>query len=166
MLEEYLPVFIDRIQRSEHYPNIKDNDTDVHEAEKLIRQTMISIMTSINTTDEEIYNLYTTDEAFRDKVIGQLIDKVYNDISSLSLEQTSASDTALQKTTANISEIHQKQEVSNIESVNYHIDDEHLGAGTPKERYKNNIAAIQLLFSLEKKTVLPQKRNRIFSQNT
>ena len=150
LLEEYLPVFIDRIQRSEHYPNIKDKDTDVHEAEKLIRQTMISIMTSINTTDEEIYNLYTTDETFRDKVIGQLIDKVYNDISSLSLEEAPESDTALQEPTADISDIHQKQKLSGIESVNYHIDDEHLGAGTPKERYKNNIAAIRLLFSLEK----------------
>ena len=38
--------------------------------------------------------------------------------------------------------------------VNYRITDEHLGAGTPKERYKNNIAAIKLLFSLEK-----EKRN-------
>lgn len=34
--------------------------------------------------------------------------------------------------------------------VNYRITDEHLGAGTPKERYRNNIAAIKLLFSLEK----------------
>ena len=34
--------------------------------------------------------------------------------------------------------------------INYHITDEHLGAGTPKERYRNNIAAIKLLFSLEK----------------
>lgn len=38
--------------------------------------------------------------------------------------------------------------------IDYHIEDEHLGEGTPKERYKNNIAAIRLLFSLEE-----QKRN-------
>lgn len=36
------------------------------------------------------------------------------------------------------------------EKINYHIVDDHLGAGTPKERYRNNMAAIRLLFSLEK----------------
>lgn len=35
------------------------------------------------------------------------------------------------------------------EKINYQIVDDHLGAGTPKERYRNNIAAIRLLFSLE-----------------
>ena len=34
--------------------------------------------------------------------------------------------------------------------VNYHITNEHLGAGSPKERYRNNIAAIKLLYQLEK----------------
>lgn len=89
LLEEYLPVFIDKIQRSEYYPNIKDTDTDVHEAELLIRGAMIDIMTSINMTDEDIYNFYTTDDVFRDKVIDHLIDKVYNDVSTLPIQQTS-----------------------------------------------------------------------------
>jgi len=35
------------------------------------------------------------------------------------------------------------------EKINYHISNEHLGAGTPKERYTNNIEAIKLLFHLE-----------------
>ena len=34
--------------------------------------------------------------------------------------------------------------------TNYRIQNDQLGAGTPKERYRNNIAAIRLLFSLEK----------------
>lgn len=34
--------------------------------------------------------------------------------------------------------------------INYRIHNDQLGAGTPKERYRNNIAAIRLLFSLEK----------------
>ncbi|MEG0735649.1 MAG: DEAD/DEAH box helicase family protein [Longicatena sp.] len=36
------------------------------------------------------------------------------------------------------------------EKINYRILDEQLGVGTPKERYSNNVAAIRLLFSLEK----------------
>ena len=40
--------------------------------------------------------------------------------------------------------------VKELPKINYRIIDEHLGAGTPKERYRNNIAAIRLLFSLEK----------------
>lgn len=34
--------------------------------------------------------------------------------------------------------------------INYRIHNDQLGAGTPKERYRNNTAAIRLLFSLEK----------------
>lgn len=44
-----------------------------------------------------------------------------------------------------------------IEKINYHIDDEHLGSGTPKEKYRNNVAAIRLLFSLEKENRLADK---------
>lgn len=58
-----------------------------------------------------------------------------------------------------ISDTIQKVETSSIiqssknvqtEKINYQITNEHLGVGTPKERYQNNIAAIKLLFSLEK----------------
>ncbi len=34
--------------------------------------------------------------------------------------------------------------------INYHIDDERIGVGTPSERYENNIAAIRLLKKLDK----------------
>ena len=45
--------------------------------------------------------------------------------------------------------------------INYHITDEHLGAGTPKERYRNNIEAIRLLFRLENENrrATPQEQN-------
>lgn len=39
---------------------------------------------------------------------------------------------------------------ANQPKINYHISDENIGVGTPKQRYQNNIVAIQLLFSLEK----------------
>lgn len=59
--DEYLKVFIDKIQHSEYYPQLKERDTDEYEAELLIREAMIDIMTSINITDPDIYDLYTTD---------------------------------------------------------------------------------------------------------
>ena len=46
------------------------------------------------------------------------------------------------------------------EKINYQIVDDHLGAGTPKERYRNNIAAIKLLFSLEKEGRLATKEEQ------
>lgn len=36
------------------------------------------------------------------------------------------------------------------EKINYQIMDKDLGKRTPKERYNDNVAAIRLLFSLEK----------------
>ena len=47
-----------------------------------------------------------------------------------------------------------------LEKINYQILDEHLGAGTPKERYRNNIAAIRLLFSLEEEGRLATKEEQ------
>lgn len=46
------------------------------------------------------------------------------------------------------------------EKINYQIIDDHLGAGTPKERYRNNIAAIKLLFSLEEEGRLATKEEQ------
>mgnify|MGYP002644283992 FL=1 len=46
------------------------------------------------------------------------------------------------------------------EKNNYQIVDDHLGAGTSKERYRNNIAAIKLLFSLEEEGRLATKEEQ------
>ena len=102
LLDEYIPIFIDRMQQSEYYPQLTNHDTDVHEAELLIREAMIDIMTSINMTDENIYNLYTTNDVFRDKIIDHLIDKLYNDISTLPVQETSELYKALYKLVPNI----------------------------------------------------------------
>lgn len=48
------------------------------------------------------------------------------------------------------SNLYEPNEITVSLPIDYHITDEHIGAGTPKERYRNNIAAIQLLFLLEK----------------
>lgn len=64
-------------------------------------------------------------------------------------------------------EIHQTKEIikpvsDNIQQhkENYIITDEHIGTGTPKERYANNIAAIRLLFSLENDNRLATKEEQ------
>ena len=81
LLDEYIPIFVDKIKKSEYYPQLKERDTDEHEAELFIREAMIDIMTSINITDPDIYDLYTTDSTFREQMINELLDRTYNDIS-------------------------------------------------------------------------------------
>ena len=81
IFDEYIPIFVDKIQKSEYYPQLKERDTDEHEAELFIREAMIDIMSSINITDPDIYDLYTTDSTFREQMINELLDKTYNDIS-------------------------------------------------------------------------------------
>ncbi|MCR0225524.1 SNF2-related protein [[Clostridium] innocuum] len=49
-----------------------------------------------------------------------------------------------------VSTVEVSQGISDAPLINYHIMTDALGVGTPKERYRNNIAAIRLLFSLEK----------------
>lgn len=95
-----------------------------------------------NTNKREIYHL----DYDRTQI-------VYSDMPYSSLKEFS------EKYNYSISDTIQKQEISNVtqstkpvqtEKINYQISDEHLGVGSPKERYQNNIAAIKLLFSLEK----------------
>ena len=81
LFDEYIPIFVNKIQKSEYYPQLKERDTDEHEAELFIREAMIDIMTSINITDPDIYDLYTTDSTFREQMINELLDRIYNDIS-------------------------------------------------------------------------------------
>lgn len=59
-----------------------------------------------------------------------------------------------------ISQEQQDETLLPQEKINYQILDEHLGAGTPKERYRNNIAAIRLLFSLEEEGRLATKEEQ------
>ena len=49
-----------------------------------------------------------------------------------------------------VSTVEVSQGISDAPLINYHIMTDALGVGTPIERYRNNIAAIRLLFSLEK----------------
>lgn len=56
-------------------------------------------------------------------------------------------------------------EIKESPKIDYHIADEHLGAGTPKERYRNNIAAIKLLFLWKNNIIVLQKKNKKSWQN-
>ena len=48
----------------------------------------------------------------------------------------------------------------NQEKINYHITDKEIGAGTPRERYKNNVEAIKTLKKIESKNRLATKEEQ------
>lgn len=70
-------------------------------------------------------------------LLKEFSEKYNYSISNTIQEQETSSDT-------------QRTKPVQTEKINYQISDEHLGVGSPKERYQNNIAAIKLLFSIEK----------------
>ena len=47
-------------------------------------------------------------------------------------------------------------------AVNFHISDDRLGEGSPKEKFQRNIAAIMLLEQIEGETVMLHRRNSRF----
>ena len=50
---------------------------------------------------------------------------------------------------AQIEQTIEKKKIPAIPAVNFHITDDHLGEGGPKQKFANNIAAIETLFKLE-----------------
>ena len=48
----------------------------------------------------------------------------------------------------------------NQEKINYHITDKEIGAGTPRERYKNNVEAIKTLKKIESENRLATKEEQ------
>ena len=53
----------------------------------------------------------------------------------------------------------EKKEIPPIPAVNFHITDDSLGEGGPKQKFANNIAAIEILFKLER-----ENRNASFEE--
>ena len=119
-------------------------------------ETIEDVLSSLNIEDIEIQwddefeQIIAADEdnvwhgkEFYDFLLNEAI--VYDDKGAANEIQTSVYERL--KDFASIQKI---PEIKENPKIDYHIADEHLGAGTPKERYKNNIAAIKLLFSLEK----------------
>lgn len=47
-----------------------------------------------------------------------------------------------------------------IPATNFHITDDELGQGTPKEKFRANIMAIQLLKNVRMRTAMRHQRNR------
>ena len=65
----------------------------------------------------------------------------------------------------NREQYYQDKEIStepsiNQEKINYHIIDKEIGAGTPRERYKNNVEAIQTLKKIESENRLATKEEQ------
>lgn len=64
-----------------------------------------------------------------------------------------------------IDKYYQDNEIStepsiNQEKINYHITDKEIGAGTPRERYKNNVEAIKTLKKIESENRLATKEEQ------
>ena len=65
----------------------------------------------------------------------------------------------------NREQYYQDKEIStelsiNQEKINYHITDKEIGAGTPRERYKNNVEAIKTLKKIENENRLATKEEQ------
>lgn len=79
--KEYLPILIDKIKDSSIYPALRDKDTSVEEAENLIRQELFPIISSMNKDDPAIYSFYMSDDKFKERMIDDIFDRTYQDIS-------------------------------------------------------------------------------------
>lgn len=88
LIQEYIPLFVDKIKRSSIYSSLRDRETTIDEAQELITSEMISIIGSINAEHREIYELYTSNEVVRETIINDLIDKTYQDYSFSSIQET------------------------------------------------------------------------------
>ena len=63
----------------------------------------------------------------------------------------------LENNTPEISKINEKQEETNLNKIDFHITDNDLGIGTPKEKVQNNINAIKTLKQIESENRLATK---------
>lgn len=82
LYEKYLPIFVDKIKNSSVYSALRDRDTDIEEAHQLISSEMINIINTYTITDEDIWNIYTSDIQFRDLMIDDIIERTYQDITT------------------------------------------------------------------------------------
>lgn len=79
--KEYLPILVDKIKASSIYPNLRDKDTTIEEAEVLIRQELFTIVSSMSKDDLAIHSFYMSDDKFKNYMIDDILDRTYQDIS-------------------------------------------------------------------------------------
>lgn len=80
LYDEYLPILVNKIKRSTEYPALRDRDTTIDEAHDLVRSAMIDIMTTMQNTDPDIYEVYINNDEFRNFMIDDLVGRTYEDI--------------------------------------------------------------------------------------
>ncbi|MCR0507557.1 DEAD/DEAH box helicase family protein [[Clostridium] innocuum] len=84
LYDEYLPLLVDKIRYSREYISLQDRDTSIDEANDLVRSAMIDIMTKMEKTDPDIYDLYINNDEFRNFMIDDLVGRTYEDIADTS----------------------------------------------------------------------------------
>lgn len=80
LYDEYLPLLVNKIKYSREYIALQDRDTSIDEANDLVRSAMIDIMTKMEKTDPDIFDLYINNNEFRDFMIDDLVGRTYEDI--------------------------------------------------------------------------------------
>lgn len=155
---------LDNIQNHWSYDSLRDRDMSEDEAFDLLNETVDNFI--INGRGSPYFNnLYVTEEEFKNVVLEELFDKTYNDVINQTEVVTEVAHFAddyeryLLETSKNtphiVSSVNHTDTApiaspkEEIPQANYRIHDDNFQVGTPKERYQHNVAAIQLLFSLE-----------------
>lgn len=80
LYDEYLPILVNKIKHSSEYPALRDRDTRIDEADDLVRSAMIDIMTNMQSSDPDIYEVYINNDEFRNFMIDDLVGRTYEDI--------------------------------------------------------------------------------------
>lgn len=79
--KEYLPILVDKIKDSSINKVLRDRETTVEEAERMIRSELISIISSLNAEHPTLYETYFTNNKFQELLIDDILDRTYQDIS-------------------------------------------------------------------------------------
>lgn len=86
IIEEYLPMLIEKIKHDSSYPALRDRDTEIDEAESLLHDAMVEILYTLEESDNKLYELFYNNEVFHDMIISNLIDSIYNDVSTKEID--------------------------------------------------------------------------------
>lgn len=104
--------------------------------------------------DEQLQESSRGDNLSRDNLqLNLFTDNKSEDEQKQIIEKTEV----LENNTPEISKINEKQEETNLNKIDFHITDNDLGIGTPKEKVQNNINAIKTLKQIESENRLATK---------
>jgi len=81
LLKKYYPLIKEKMENSSIYSVLRDRDTIVDEAEELIRNELLPVISSLNAEYRELYLAYMENDEFKNAVVDGLIEDIYEDYS-------------------------------------------------------------------------------------